>query len=100
MEILTEKEFWARNPAPGTRFASLSGQAEVVAREIDPETDEPDDIVAVTIPTNKVEEEESFIVLSWGSWDDNKNILDLHKKASDLMKIEEGPDHVCELGLE
>lgn len=99
MEILTEKEFWARHPAPGTRFIPVSDTAEVVAREIDPETDDPDDIVAVSFPKENLETEDSVVVLSWGSWDDNKNVLDLHKQASDLMKADDSPDHVCELGL-
>lgn len=98
MEILTRDEFWARNPAPDTRFVELSGVSKVVGTEIDPDEQDPDDIVAVTFGDND-ETEDSVIVLSWGSWDNHKDLIEQHNKGVASMKSEDDYEHVCEIGL-
>lgn len=100
MEILTHEDFWARNPAPGTRFFEIEEFSEVVFRKIDPEIDDPDDITAISFPSiDKISDDSKIIVISWGTWDANKEAIELHSEAVKSV-IAEGYEHECRLGLD
>jgi hypothetical protein len=100
MEIMTHDEFWARNPAPGTQFIELDGVNRVIANEIDPDVDDPDDITMVSVsgihPFN-----DSIAVVSWGSWDDQAELIETHNKGVASM-VKEDPSYVhdCRIGID
>lgn len=102
MEIMTTKEFWSKNPAPDTIFYELDSIPSIVVGEaIDPETQDPDDIVMISYKRRSTEDkqqEEMVLVKSWGSWDNHKNLLDIHKLGVQSLK-EEGHEHKCGIGL-
>lgn len=99
MEILGHDEFWAKCPAPGTKFIEFHGGCNVViANEIDPATDEPDDITLVGVETAAVLGEGKVLVLSWGSWDDHPELLEKHGQAVESLQSE-GYAHQCMLGI-
>jgi hypothetical protein len=100
MELMTHEEFWGKNPAPGTRFLEMSEESSVVvARGIDPETDDPDDIVAVgfTKSSGPIKEDQ-ILVLEWGSWEGHEELLAQHSAAV-TSEEGEGFNHVCRIGL-
>lgn len=99
MEILGRDEFWAKCPAPGTKFIEFNGGCSVVtANEIDPATDEPDDITLVGIENGAVLGDDKVLVLSWGSWAEHPELLEKHAEAVESLKSE-GYTHQCMLGI-
>lgn len=98
MEVMTRDEFWARNPAPGTKFVEVDSVSSVTAHEIDPLDQEPDDILAVTYSPND-DEVNMILIISWGSWDDHKEILQMHTEAVASMKANDNIVHECEIGI-
>lgn len=100
MEILTRDEFWAKKPAPGTKFLEIEDSAcEVVAHPIDPDTDEPDDITMIGISLKSAPvATDKVIVLEWGSWDGHEHLLAQHDAA--VASVERGGyKHECMLGI-
>jgi hypothetical protein len=101
MEILTRDEFFAKNPAPGTKFLEIDEHAcVIVARDIDPDTDEPDDITMIGFeksegPTG----EDKVIVIEWGSWEGHEELLAKHDAAAASLKLA-GFNHKCAIGIE
>jgi hypothetical protein len=99
MEILSREEFWKKCPAPGTKFVELDGGSSVVvANEIDPATDEPDDITLIGFKNGTDPAEDKILVLSWGSWSDHPELLEQHAKAVESLKVD-GYVHQCSLGI-
>lgn len=99
MEIMTRDEFWARNPAPDTKFFELHNISRVSAHPIEVKDQDPDDIVAVTYSVEDDEPADSIAVVEWGSWSNHSDLIEQHNEAVRLMKTEDGIDHVCEIGL-
>lgn len=93
MEILSHKEFWAKDPAPGTVFFELGASGLVlVGIELDPEVDEPSNAVMMQVGSKRdPKADELYAVLKWGSWDtpENQKIYDLREKTRQLVAEEE-----------
>jgi len=90
IEILSYKEFWDRDPAPGTEFIELSHSKMIlVGSEIDPEFDHPDN--AVMVNEGPDSEGTSYAVLQWGSWEtpENSKIRELRDESQRLMAQEQ-----------
>jgi hypothetical protein len=99
MEILSQEEFWKRNPAPGTKFVELDGMFNVIANPLDPETEDPDDITLFTESRDKSLKNQIGVV-SWGSWDNHQELLAIHDRGVESIKSEdENYIHKCALGL-
>ena len=93
-EILSHDDFWARNPAPGTKFFELGESLmELVGSKIDPELDDPDNAVAIGFvrPATKEIGDGGYVILSWGSWDtaENREIFELQQAARKTMEKEQ-----------
>lgn len=102
MEILTRDEFWAKNPAPGTKFLEIDEHAcVIVARDIDPEEEEPDEITMIGFAKNASAPlgEDKVIVIEWGTWEGHEDLLEKHDAAVASLK-REGFNHKCAIGIE
>lgn len=99
MEVMTRDEFWARCPAPDTKFVEIDSVSRVTAHAIDPLAQEPDDIIAVSYSPNEDDEVDMIVVLSWGSWDEHQESIQMHNEAVSSMKKDDNIVHQCEIGL-
>lgn len=100
MEILTRDEFWAKNPAPGTKFVEIEDAVcEVVARPIDPHLDEPDEITMIGISRRSaLVSADQILVFEWGTWDGHEELLSQHDAAVASVELA-GYKHTCALGI-
>ena len=100
MEILTRDEFWAKNPAPGTKFVEIEDAVcEVIARPIDPSIDEPDEITMIGISRrNAPVAADQIIVFEWGTWEGHEELLTQHDAAVASVELA-GYKHTCEIGI-
>lgn len=100
MEILTRDEFWAKNPAPGTKFIEVEDNVcEISANSIEPDVDDPDEITMIRVSRSKTPTPvDSVLVFSWGSWEGHEELLTQHDAAVTSVELA-GYKHECVLGI-